>query len=146
MVKGNKERGARGKAFERAIDKYIERLRELGVYAEQYHPETIGDGVRVAKHCFDFGVYYENVYYGFDAKMSAGTSLAIANLKDHQINAMKQVKNHGGDGFFLIYFYEEDPPCIIKLDVDEAISIIKSGRRSINKNDGVPSKVNFLEL
>ena len=138
------EYGNRGKAFEKQVNAFIALCDNRGLHAQQNHPEKLHSGEYISKHPFDYQVLYDGVFYAFDAKNSESKTLHISNLKPHQLNGLKKVKENGGSAFFMIYFAIEKK--IIQLDIDEAIQILSSGRKSISTDDGKSIRLNFLNI
>ena len=66
----------------------------------------------------------------FDAKETKQKSLPFANIKQHQINYLLDVKQHGGIGFFIVRFDFCDE--MYTIDVDEVVALMeRSERKSI---------------
>ena len=96
--------GNRGKSLERAIRKLFESYASRGIHCQQNHPEQLHDGTLVAKHGFDFQILYRGQFYAFDAKECRRASWPLDKAKLHQLKALLDVHENGGEAFFLVYF------------------------------------------
>ena len=94
----------RGKSLERAIRKLFESYASRGIHCQQNHPEQLHDGTLVGRHGFDFQILYRGKFYAFDAKECALKSWPINKAKLHQLKALMDVHENGGEAFFLVYF------------------------------------------
>lgn len=81
----------------------------------------------------DYNGVYKGHYIDFEAKETRSkTSFPIKNIHEHQINHLKQVKNHGGICFIIVYFSALGQ--IFLMDADDVVRFYersKKGRKSI---------------
>lgn len=96
--------GFRGKGLERAIRKLFESYASRGIHCQQNHPEQLHDGTLVGRHGFDFQILYRGKFYAFDAKECGLAAWPINKAKLHQLKALLDVHENGGEAFFLVYF------------------------------------------
>ena len=66
--------------------------------------KRIDDGYYKSPSTLDFNGLYKGKYIEFDAKETANkTSFPISNVHDHQIKHIRNITNHGGIAFLIIY-------------------------------------------
>lgn len=92
----------KGALLEQKILKLFARYRERKAFCLQIHPRRLHDGRNVEKAPFDFLIFHNSKLTAFDAKMCEGTRWPGA--PSHQIRALMDVRENGGDGFFLVWF------------------------------------------
>jgi penicillin-binding protein-related factor A (putative recombinase) len=130
-----------GQALEKAIENQFRGYRNQGIYCESYHPERGPQGQFIKAHDFDYGLFYDKIFYAFDAKESQTLKWSLQNAKDHQVEGLKRVKNQGGDAFFLVMFFIG---CnLVKIDVDKVIEL-KKVRGYATYEDGVPTSIDII--
>ena len=113
-------RGLRGSPLEEMVNLTNEKYREGGLALIQKVPTPITpieidkEHSRITLAYFDqkSTVDYIGVAQGvpicFDAKESANTTFALANIHPHQVAFMRDFEKHDGIAFFLIYFTSID--------------------------------------
>lgn len=85
----------------------------------------------------DYNGVYKGKYIDFEAKETNQQSFPLKNIHEHQIKHMKQVLDHGGIAFVLIYFksFEE----IYLISADRMIGfwerMISGGRKSVTRTE-----------
>ena len=94
----------RGKGLERAIRKLFESYQSRGIHCQKNHPEQLFDGTITHKHGFDFQILYQGHFIAFDAKECRRASWPLDKAKLHQLKALLDVHENGGEAFFLVYF------------------------------------------
>ena len=65
-------------------------------------------------------------------------------LKEHQIKAMHDIQNHGGEGFFLIYFNESKS--LNKLTANDVIDLLENGVKSIKFDPKRQTSIDVLGI
>ncbi|MDF2556651.1 MAG: recU [Bacillales bacterium] len=98
----------------------------------------------------DYNGVFKGKYIDFEAKETNQQSFPLKNMHEHQIKHMKQVVEHGGIAFALIYFtsFEE----IYLIPADRMIvfweRMISGGRKSVTRTEfaanGSLIKLGFL--
>lgn len=136
--------GNRGKNLERAIRKLFESYESRGIHCQQNHPEQLHDGTLVKKHGFDFQILYNGKFYAFDAKECAKSSWPLDKAKIHQVKALFDVYNNGGEAFFLVYFTNEKK--LVKFHIHLVKLAIESNKKSLSPVLGEPTTINILGL
>ena len=63
----------------------------------------------------------------FDAKETKQKSLPFANIKQHQIEYLQNIKQHGGHAFFVVRFDFCDE--IYTIDVDDVVTLMQRNER-----------------
>ena len=84
----------------------------------------------------DYNGLYKGKYIDFEAKETQNkTSLPMQNFHEHQIEHMKQVKNHNGIAFIIVKFSKSDEVYFMdaKFLLDYWWEQIEGGRKSIPK-------------
>jgi recombination protein U len=80
----------------------------------------------------DFNGVYKGLYIDFDAKeCSAKTAFPLKNIKPHQLEHLKNVKNCGGVAFFIVYFSFYNEYYYLPFEIVEK-EIAKKERNSIS--------------
>ncbi len=133
-----------GKALEKTIMELFKHYELKNIHCQQNHPETIATGQRVRKHGFDFQVYYENIFYAFDAKHCEKKRFSLNNCKTHQIKALYDIEVQGGQGFFLIYFLESKK--LNRIPASDIIGFLEKGIKSIVFEKKYETKLDILEI
>ena len=115
-----KSRGLRGSLFEETInrtnEKYMEKklaliqkiptpITPIKIYSESRHI-TLAYFDR--KSTVDYIGVIQGIPVCFDAKECAGTTFALQNVHEHQVEFMRAFEEQDGLAFFLIYFSGED--------------------------------------
>lgn len=138
------QHGNRGKSLEYAIKKLFESYESRGIHCQQNHPEQLHDGTLVKRHGFDFQIFYDSKFYAFDAKECALAAWPLDKAKPHQVKALLDVANNGGDAFFLVYFAKTGR--LIKFDVKKVQQSIINGLKKIAPGDGSETTINILGI
>ena len=75
----------------------------------------------------DYNGIYKGYYLDFEAKVtSTKTSFSLSNLHHHQLNHLKNMDNHGGIAFLIIYFKAYDEVYLLKVkDINTTTKSIK---------------------
>ncbi len=82
----------------------------------------------------DFNGIYKGKYIDFDCKETKSkTSIPLANIHDHQIKHLKNITDHGGIGFLIVYFKMHNEYYYLPFDVlhEYYNNALKGGRKSI---------------
>lgn len=137
-----KKKPPRGKNLERAIRKLFESYESRGIHCQQNHPEQLHDGTLVKKHGFDFQILYKGKFYAFDAKECHLGAWPLDKAKPHQLKAMLDVENNGGEGFFLVHFTETKK--LVKFNAKKVQSAIINKVKSLPAADGEATTINIL--
>lgn len=138
------EHANRGKKLERTIKKLFESYESRGIHCQQNHPEQLHDGTLVHKHGFDFQILYQGKFYAFDCKECALNAFPIGKVKLHQVKALLNVQNNGGEAFYLVYFTNLHK--LIKFSADLLQTSLIKGAKSISPDIGTQTKINILEI
>ena len=68
----------------------------------------------------DYNGVYKGKYIDFEAKeTNIATSFSLNNIHAHQVAHLKQITEHGGIGFLLVYFKKRDEIYLLPYDVLE---------------------------
>lgn len=129
--------GNRGMWLENAITHANRQYRSKGLARIDKVPTDISYNTRTNKAYFkskgmvDFiGFNKEGRFIAFDTKNTNSTSLPLNNIKQHQIDYLKEVAESKGIAFFLIYFnqYQE----LYRLDIEDYLKLVLTiNRKSI---------------
>lgn len=82
----------------------------------------------------DYNGIFKGRYIDFDAKeTNSKTSIPLSNIHVHQFNHLKQVHNHGGISFLIVYFKYYDEYYFLSFDLlaNYWNNQFKGGRKSI---------------
>jgi penicillin-binding protein-related factor A (putative recombinase) len=134
----------RGKSLEKAIKKLFESYESRGIHCQQNHPEQLHDGTLVKHHGFDFQIFYMGTFYAFDAKECALKNWPLDKAKPHQVKALLDVANNGGEAFFLVYFTENHK--LIKYGVKTVQNAIINDKKKLTPTDGEATTLNILGI
>lgn len=134
----------RGKSLEKAIKKLFESYESRGIHCQQNHPEQLHDGTLVKRHGFDFQIFYMGTFYAFDAKECSLKNWPLDKAKPHQVKALLDVANNGGEAFFLVYFTESRK--LVKYGVKTIQSAIVNGAKKLSPSDGEATTLNILGI
>ncbi len=128
-----------GKALEKTVLQLFKRYEQLNIHCQQNFPEQLMSGLKVRKHGFDFQCFHKGIFVAFDAKHCQGDKFYLSNCKMHQIKALKNIKNHGGEGFFLVYYAMQKK--LNRLDVDMVMELLEQNIKydtfDINKQTSI---------
>ena len=133
----------RGMELEKTVAYLFKHYEQRGIFCHKLEVKEV-NGIRVKKSPFDFIVFYNNILHAFDTKNCKKGSIGIANFKLHQIKALKDVDNNGGNAFFLVYF--QDIKQLEMIDVNEIIKLKADGYRSISPDEHRKVKLDFLGI
>ena len=125
-----------------AVKKLFESYESRGIHCQQNHPEQLHDGTLVKRHGFDFQILYNGKFYAFDAKECALTAWPLDKAKPHQVKALLDVAENGGESFFLVYFTKSKE--LIKFDVKTVQSSLINGSKKLSPSDGEKTTINIL--
>ena len=134
----------RGKRLERAIKKLFESYQSRGIHCQQNHPDQLFDGTITHRHGFDFQIFYRGKFIAFDAKECSSNTWPLDKAKIHQLKALLDVENNGGEAFFLVYFTH--PPKLVKFAASVIQQSITNGAKSISPERGTRTTLNILEI
>lgn len=134
----------RGKKLERAIRKLFESYESRGIHCQQNHPEQLFDGTITRRHGFDFQIFYKKRFIAFDAKECALTLWPLDKAKMHQLKALLDVEQNGGEAFFLVHFTKLRK--LIKFKASSVRDHLGNGLRSLLPEDGEPTTLNLLDI
>ena len=95
----------RGKSLENALNKYITYLESVGIHAHKNHANRSHDGKYLAGEPFDYEIFRDKTLIAFDAKECKSNSFQTTNCKLSQIKSLQDIERHGGEAFFLVYFF-----------------------------------------
>ena len=132
----------RGRNLESAVKKLFESYESRGIHCQQNHPEQLHDGTLVKRHGFDFQILYNGKFYAFDAKECALTAWPLDKAKPHQVKALLDVAENGGESFFLVYFAKSKE--LIKFDVKTVQNALINGSKKLSPSDGEKTTINIL--
>lgn len=136
--------GNRGKSLEKAVKRLLESYESRGIHCQQNHPEQLHDGTLVKRHGFDFQILYNGKFYAFDAKECGLSAWPLDKAKPHQVKALLDVANNGGEGFFLVYFTNSKD--LIKFDIKIIQTAIIKGEKKIFPCEGEKTTINILGI
>lgn len=136
--------GNRGKGLEKVVKKLFETYESRGIHCQQNHPEQLHDGTLVKRHGFDFQMFYQGKFYAFDAKECAMKNWPLDKAKPHQVKALLDVANNGGEAFFLVYFSQNGD--LIKFGVKTVQNAIINGQKKLTPAEGEKTTINILGI
>lgn len=136
--------GNRGKNLESAIRKLFASYESRGIHCQQNHPEQLHDGTLVKKHGFDFQILYQGKFYAFDAKECALKAWPLDKAKPHQVKALLDVINNGGEGFFLVHFTVLRK--LIKFNAKKVQEAIINKDHNLTPDNGEITTINILGI
>lgn len=136
--------GNRGKGLEKAVKKLFERYESYGIHCQQNHPEQLHDGTLVKRHGFDFQIFYNGKFIAFDAKECAKGVWYLDKAKIHQIKALFDVFNNGGEAFFLVYFTGVKK--LIKFHVQVVKIALEANQKYLSPVMGEETKLDLLGI
>ena len=131
-----------GRALEKTVMKLFKEYEKKGIHCQQNHPEQLMSGLKVRKHGFDFQCFYNNKFYAFDAKHCVSNNFALSNCKIHQIKALSDIQQHGGEGFFLVFYKPYNK--LNKLKVNDVISMIEQGLKTTSFSQDLVTSIDIL--
>lgn len=134
----------RGKSLEKAVKLLFERYESRGIHCQQNHPEQLHDGTLVKRHGFDFQIFYNGKFIAFDAKECARSSWPLDKAKMHQIKALFDVYNNGGEAFFLVYFTKLRK--LIKLPISTVMKALEVGEKKLSPDSGILTTIDILGI
>lgn len=134
----------RGKNLERAVRKLFDRYESRGIHCQQNHPEQLHDGTLIKRHGFDFQIFYNGKFIAFDAKECSKATWPLDKAKIHQIKALFDVYNNGGEAFFLVYFTNEKK--LVKFHVQVVKLAIEANKKSLPPFAGEPTTIDILGI
>jgi len=134
----------RGKKLERAIRKLFKSYQSRGIHCQQNFPEQLFDGTMVHWHGFDFQILHKGRFYAFDAKECASRTWPIDKAKMHQVKALVDVAENGGEAFFLVYFTALKQ--MIKFSAAGVQCRLSEGATSLCPEDGLQTSINILGI
>lgn len=132
----------RGKNLEYAVKKLFESYESRGIHCQQNHPEQLHDGTLVKRHGFDFQILYQDKFYAFDAKECASVNWPLDKAKPHQVKALLDVANNGGEAFFLVYFSTNKK--LIKYGVKKVQEALINDKKKLAPFEGEETTINIL--
>ena len=138
------QHGDRGKNLERAIKKLFESYESRGIHCQQNHPEQLHDGTLVKRHGFDFQILYNGKFYAFDAKECGLSAWPLDKAKIHQMKALFDIYNNGGEAFFLVYFTKEKK--LVKFHVQIVKLAIEANQKKLSPLVGQPTSIDILGI
>lgn len=138
-------RGLRGSMLEEVINMTNEVYRKKGIALIQKIPtpitpiefdkesRTINVGYFEQKSTVDYIGVAQGVPICFDAKETAGTSLPLQNIHQHQIDFMSDFEKQGGVSFLIVNFKKYNQYFLLPLELLNNYYSIKEkgGRKSI---------------
>ena len=136
--------GGRGKGLEKAVRALFDAYASRGVHCQQNHPEQLHDGTLVKRHGFDFQILCRGRFYAFDAKECAGKVWPLDKAKPHQLKALLDVADNGGEAFFLVRFTTTKK--LVKFSAEIVRDAIASGVKSLPPETGAPTSLNLLGI
>ena len=134
--------GNRGKSLERAIKKLFESYESRGIHCQQNFPEQLSDGTKIHRHGFDFQILYNDKFYAFDAKECALPAWPLDKANPHQLKALLDVCNNGGESFFLVLFTKTNN--LIKFSAKKVQKAIIDGEKKLAPESGEKTTINIL--
>lgn len=134
----------RGRSLEKAVKKLFESYESRGIHCQQNHPEKLFDGTIVARHGFDFQIFYKGKFYAFDAKECAADKWALQNAKMHQLKALVDIENNGGEAFFLVYFAKHKK--LVKFSAGFVQNALAKNEASLSYDKGKLTTINLFGI
>ena len=134
----------KGKTLEKAIRKLFASYESRGIHCQQNHPEQLHDGTLIKKHGFDFQIFYQGKFYAFDAKECALPAWPLDKAKPHQLKALLDIEQQGGEGFFLVYFTKNKK--LVKFNAKIVQESIINKNSKIFPESGEVTTINILGI
>ncbi len=148
----------RGKIFEKIIMKSLNNIKD-GIFFRSPTPikpiaikysngrPVITHAVFENKSLCDFYGLYKNQFILIEAKEVKTTSFNLKNIKDHQIEQLKKIKQLGGQSFIIIHFVKYKSYICIPIDSFLELSFEKKSIKfCLLKEKGYSLKLNNLTL
>lgn len=132
----------RGKNLERAVKELFKSYESRGIHCQQNHPEQLHDGTLVKKHGFDFQIFYMGSFYAFDTKECNLSRWPLDKAKPHQLKALLDIENNGGEGFFLVHFTKLNK--LIKFRAKKVQNAVINKEHSLSPEMGETTTINIL--
>lgn len=136
----------KGRSLERQIDTLCSYINALGFHAHKNHPLRTADGTYLEGEPYDYEIFLSvngAPYHAcFDAKECADLTWRMKPKDVKQAETLKHCKNAGADAFFLIYFVPMKT--LLKIDVDDVISVLKTGHKSVSSTLGTQWDIQAL--
>lgn len=136
--------GNRGKSLEKAVKRLFGSYESRGIHCQQNHPEQLADGTRVKRHGFDFQILYNGKFYAFDAKECGLAAWPLDKAKLHQVKALFDIYNNGGEAFFLVYFTEKKQ--LVKFQVQVVKKALEEAKKKLSPSEGESTTINILGI
>ena len=132
----------RGKSLEKSIRELFKRYTQLGIHCQRNYPERGPQGEYLGKHGFDFQVFHAGKFYAFDAKECHGSLWNFTtNAKLHQIKALFDIERQGGNGFFMVYFYNAG---LNAISANHVVAWMAAGEHSVGFSESRKISLDFL--
>ena len=104
------------------------------------------------KSTTDYYGIYNGKFYAFEAKSTKLNSLPLKNIKNHQLNYLKEIQKHGGKAFFIIGYQKFDEFFLIEIQTIINLKNTKSLNVKIAREKGkkleiiYPGILDFLNV
>ena len=134
----------RGRGLEHAVKELFKEYQKIGIHCQQNHPEQLHDGTLVRKHGFDFQMLYRGTFYAFDCKECALKNWPLDKAKAHQLKALLDVENNGGQAFFLVYFKYSRK--LVKYSASTIQQALMGTMKSVSPEMGEATTINLLGI
>lgn len=134
----------RGKGLEHAVRELFKQYEKLGIHVQQNHPEVLQDGTYARGHGFDFQMLYKGKFFAFDCKECNLARWPLDKAKMHQLKALLDVQNNGGQGFFLVHFKQSGQ--LVKFHADVIQYALYRGIKSVSPEMGEATTINLLGI
>ncbi len=81
----------------------------------------------------DFLGIAQGIFFCFDCKETGGMSLPLANIHEHQLTYMEDIRKQGGVSFFIVHFKRFDEYYLLPYEVAHhyTLAMQAGGRKSI---------------
>jgi len=134
----------RGRNLEHAVKELFKEYQKIGIHCQQNHPEQLHDGTLVHKHGFDFQMFYKRKFYAFDCKECALKNWPLDKAKPHQLKALLDVENNGGEAFFLVWFKFSGR--LVKFSARLIKGQLEMNHKTVSPDMGEPTTINLLGI
>ena len=95
----------------------------------------------------DYNGIYKGKYIDFEAKeTNVATSFSLNNIHDHQVKHLKDITDHGGIGFLIVYFKKHDEIYLLPFDILYSYWINKEAERKSIPYDIFREKAHLIKI
>ena len=153
----------RGMLLEQIINKTIKKYKRdnLGIFHKKEIPIKFGNVLRsknnlkadnafiISKSTTDYYGLYNGFFIAFEAKSTKEKSVPKTNFKSHQQNYLNLITQHGGIGFYIIFFSTFNEFYLVEqkhIDINHSFNIKTARKLGYELEIIYPGYLNILEV